>query len=276
MLAGERQNLILDILREAVTSTATVNELAQRFAVTSETIRRDLKILEDTGLVQKTHGGVLLRSPVFSLQPFRIRTETAVSEKRAIARAAAELVQDGDTVIVDSGSTTGELAKLLRSKRKLTVITNALHIVTELGGLPGIRVLMPGGLLNEDGVALVGPEVERSLRRYQADKAFIGVIGIDPAHGFSASNVFEAEAKQAMMKRADRVIVIADHTKFGVRACVSFAPLTAAAEIITDDGANGVSGEIVEAIRGLGAVVRMTPASKTGSPRPEGYVVQQA
>lgn len=263
MLAGERQRVILNILQEA--GTATVGELAKQFLVTSETIRRDLKVLEETGLVQKTHGGVLLRSPVFPVQPFRVRLERAVAEKKAIARAAAELVEDGDTIIIDSGSTTVELAQILRGKRTLTVITNALHIVTELGGLPGIRVLMPGGLLNEDGVALVGPEVERSLKRYQADKAFIGVSGIDLAHGFSVSNIFEAEAKQAMMKRAGRVIVIADHTKLGVRACVSFAPLPAAAEIITDDGAIDGSTELVDAIRGLGVAVRIVPTGRAVS-----------
>ncbi len=260
MLAGERQQLILEALRES--RTATVAELATRFGVTSETIRRDLKALEDTGLIHKTHGGVLLRASVVPVQPFRVRTGTAIAEKKAIARAAADLVEDGDTIIIDSGSTTGEVAKLLRGKRELTVITNSLPVAMELGGVAGIRVLLPGGLLNDDGVALVGPDVERSLRRYQAAKAFIGVSGIDPAHGFSVSNVFEAEAKQAMIERVGKVIIVADHGKFGIRALINFAPLTAAAEIITDEGVNAASPQLMEAIRALGVTVRAVPTGK--------------
>jgi DeoR family fructose operon transcriptional repressor len=248
VLVGERRRKIIDILESD--DRAQVGELAARFGVSESTIRRDLQLLSENGVVERTHGGVL---PPSRFEPSFGQKETERrADKRAIARVAASLVEPGHTVFLDGGTTTLELARILRSRTDITVASNSVPIAVELANHP--RLILTGGSVNESTLALVGPIAERSIEEMHVDIAFIGMNGVSATAGFTTPT-WEEAATKARMVRAGRVaVVVADSSKLGLVTFAHVAQLDEVDLLITDGAA---SGSEIEALRSAGLEVRL-------------------
>jgi len=231
----ERWQAILSILAEQ--GRIRVNGLAERLNVSEATVRRDLEAMQARGLLQRTHGGAMLPPPAAFEVSFDESQTRAPAEKRAIGQRAAALVEDGDAIIIESGSTTLELARSIGEVQRLTVLTNSLVIARELSAREEIEVMILGGTLRRQSASLVGPWVSTILRDMRVDTAFVGVNGLSADFGLSAPNPFTAESRRAMLTSARRSIGLADHSKLGVEALYRVAPLTALDILVTDAGA---------------------------------------
>lgn len=247
MLAAERQRAIASSL--LAQQVVTVTDLCQRFNVSANTIRRDLRALEQSRVVTVVHGGALSNESKDTEIPFPKRQVSAVNEKMLIGTRAAQLVEDGEAIILDAGTTTHEIAKALRCRQDLTVITNAINIAQELAECPGIVTILSGGVVRAKSNCLVGQTAERTLSEWHVAKAFISVGGVDIEAGLTNPNPFEATVKQAMIKAARQVILVATSDKFGYRSLAPFAPITAVHTIVTDDK---LPADIAASIRRLG------------------------
>lgn len=253
VIAAARRLQISQIIAQQ--GQVRVVDIASRFKVSDETIRRDLAELESQGLVERTYGGAVLKThngagPL--LPPLEERQTTLETEKRLIGQLAASLVQAGQVVILDAGSTTRQVARSLTMIPRLTVITNDLVIADELRSTEDTRVLVTGGYLKPRSRSLIGPEAVSFLRRYHADLVFLGTSGITMERGLTASDMFEAEVKTSMLQAARQAVLVADHSKFGHTHLASFAPVRAVKTIITDSAA---PARQVEAIRAMGVEV---------------------
>jgi DeoR/GlpR family transcriptional regulator of sugar metabolism len=198
------------------------------------TIRRDLVILEKQGFLQRIHGGAVSNRGRSYEPPFIIRQVKKIDEKRRIGEAAAALVNIGESLILDVGTTTLEMAKHLIKKHNITVITPSLHIINLLLEQPGIRLIVPGGIIRKGELSLVGNLTERTFQDFFVDKLFLGVGAIDTQVGLTEFNLEDAEVKKAMLRSAKEIIVLADSSKFGQVAFASICPLRMVNRIITD------------------------------------------
>lgn len=230
MMPSERQVAILEYLTDK--GFASVATLAQEFHVSAMTIRRDLTELELQRVLQRTYGGATIYDPAFFEVSLQTKTTQFVEEKRRIGKAAAELVQDGDIVILDAGSTTMLVAKYLKTKR-ITVITNALNIAADLSDCPDIDLYIVGGHLRQGVLAIVGPETSTFFENIRADKLFLGVEGVDIIGGVMVPELNEAHTKRAMAKSAKEIIVVADHSKIGRSTLCTIIPLAKVTTLIT-------------------------------------------
>lgn len=233
MLIDERRQHVLSLIQRD--GRVLVAELSETLGISRITIRKDLDYLESKGLVQRTHGGALAPrgGPLFDPH-HKEKAENHREEKKRIAEAAAGLVQEGNCVVLDSGSTTTAIASRLRHFSKLTVITNALNIAAELADSDA-EVLLTGGALYKDTSALVGPLAEDTLQEVQADIAFLGVNGFDPAVGLTTPNVLEARVNRAMARAAKKVVAVCDSSKFQKRSLALVLPPSSIDLVITDD-----------------------------------------
>jgi DeoR family transcriptional regulator of aga operon len=247
LLVEERRRLILDLLDDQ--ERATVEELVERFGVSAVTIRGDLDRLAAAGALVRSHGGALKRLESRDV-PIAVKATLHHAEKVRIAQAAAALVRDRETIILDSGTTTAEVAKQLKTLEvdSLTVVTNGLNIAIELASLSNIRVIMLGGLLRQVSYSTVGPHAEQTLRGLYADRLFLGVDGLDVDGGLTTPDVLEAQLNALMIKVARETVTVADGSKFRRRSLSVIAPVTDVQRIITDDKADP---EIVATLRGL-------------------------
>lgn len=228
----ERWREILELL--AAHGRIRVAQLAERLGVSEATVRRDFESMQGQGLLQRTHGGAMLpRLAAFEVS-FDESQNRALLEKQAIGRHAARLVQEGESIIIESGSTTLEMARCLSEIKQLTVLTNSLAICKELSANPGIEVMVLGGTLRRQSASLVGPWVAEILSQVRVDAAFLGANGLSVEFGISAPNVFTAETRKAMISAARRRIALADHSKLGVETLYRVAPLEALDLLITD------------------------------------------
>lgn len=232
MSASARRREILS--RLTADSYIEVKDLAVELHVDMSTVRRDLDILERDGLIQRTHGGARPVPGVTTDLPYSAKRAVRLKAKAAIARQAAAEVRDGDTVILDSGSTTYEIAVALRRHRQLSIITNDLRISTYVAGLDGFRLLVTGGELLGSVYTLVGDSAVGFLRGYAADWAFLGADAIDLRSGITNTNTREVPIKRAMIETARTTIVVADSSKFGHRALAKVADLAEIDAVITD------------------------------------------
>ncbi|MDI4643889.1 DeoR/GlpR family DNA-binding transcription regulator [Cohnella hashimotonis] len=207
-----------------------ISELSERYGVTEMTIRRDLEKLEEGGSVRRTFGGAIYVYRDVALQD---RTGLYMDEKVRIGRQAASLIAPGESVFLDGGTTTLQIARALRAGQQITVVTNALNIAAELASKQ-IPTIMTGGMLLESTHSLVGPIAAQSLSGMAFDRAFLGATGLSEAHGFSNSNLYEAEIKRIAVRQARETTVVLDRTKFGARVLVSFAGLADVKRIVTD------------------------------------------
>ena len=223
-----RQQQILD--RMALYGDVKLAELKDTFEVTEMTLRRDLEKLEQMGRLRRTLGGAILIGKDITLLE---RTGVLINEKMRIGLQAVQFIQPGDSIFIDGGSTTLQVAKCLRPNMNITVVTNALNIAAELIGKQ-ISTIVVGGILLENTPTLVGPLVCDSLAKLAFDRVFIGTTGATVKHGLSNSNMHEAEIKRFVIKQAAEVIIVMDHTKFGLKDLFSFASLSAIDRIVTD------------------------------------------
>lgn len=250
MRPQERRRLISRRLNAS--GAISFTGLAQELAVSEMTVRRDLKLLEGEGQARGVRGGAI---PVVSRSyepPFAHRQVSAAAAKVAIGRAATLQINDGDTVILDVGTTTVELARALRGRQKLTIVTASLPIAVELGNEPEMRVIVAGGLLRTGELSLTGGATEEAFTDVNCDVVFLGVAGLDEAAGLTDFNPDDARVKRAAMRSARRAIVLADRTKLGRVTFSRIAPLTAVDMLITD---GPTSDPTVIAARGAGVDV---------------------
>ncbi|HZG58517.1 DeoR/GlpR family DNA-binding transcription regulator [Paenibacillus sp.] len=225
---NERQQQMLE--RITLGGEAKIAELREAFAVTEMTIRRDLEKLEATGLVRRTFGGAIYVGRDVALQE---RAGHMIEEKLRIGRAAAALVRPGESIFIDGGTTTIEVARALPAGFDVTVVTNAMNVALELVAKQ-VPVLVTGGTLLESTSSLVGPVAAQTLSGMAFDRAFLGTTGVSAQHGFSNSNIYEAEVKKLAIRQAGETNVVLDHTKLGAKVLVSFAPLGGVTRIVTD------------------------------------------
>ncbi|MFT3790659.1 MAG: transcriptional repressor AgaR [Rudaea sp.] len=252
LLVEERRRLIVEQVERD--GRATVEQLAARFGVSPVTIRADLEALARNAAIVRSHGGAL-PAPAHEIDtPLSIKETRRHAQKRRIGQAAARLVEDGDTIILDSGSTTIEVARALRARKwgELTVITNGLHIALELGAIPAIRVMMLGGLLRASSHSLVGPGAEQMLAQLSADRLFLGVDGIDPEVGVTTPDPQEATLNALMIRVSREVIGVFDASKFGQRSLSVIAPLSGLHKVVSDGAA---PAEYVQALQDAGVEV---------------------
>ena len=215
---------------------ASVAELAQTFDVTTETVRRDLAVLDRAGVLRRVHGGAVPTRALHLVEPsLDQRESTRSADKESIARAAAEfLPQSGSTVLVDAGTTTARLAGLLPPDRELLVLTNSIPIAARLAGLGSVSLQVLGGRVRGLTKACVGEQVVNTLAALRVDIAFVGTNGITLRHGMSTPDPEEAAVKRAMVACANFVVVMADSSKIGREDFVSFAPIDALDVLVTD------------------------------------------
>lgn len=235
MLAIERKNEILSILQNE--KRVLVADLSQKYKVTEETIRRDLDKLAREGFVKKTYGGAVLNENTNMDLPFKIRERTNKVEKGIIAQMVTTLVNDGETIIMDSSSTSLMVAKNLKN-RKLTVITNSVEIMLELSGCKDIRLICTGGVMRDSALSLGGKTAEETLLHYNVDKAIMSCKGIDRERGVSDSNEFEADLKGIMASRARKVIWAIDSSKFDKVSFVKIMDLRAGDTVVSEQPVN--------------------------------------
>ncbi len=243
MNADERRQRVIEFLaKRGFVDLAT---LTQELGVSESTVRRDLMQLDEEGIVRRTHGGAVFVSDRFSALSFAARESAAKQEKAAIGQAAAALVEDGETVLLDGGTTTFQVARHLAGRR-LQVVTNSLPIANLLGSDGEMEVILIGGYIYpRTGVAL-GPLTTQMLSSIHANKAFISLAGMNET-GLYNHNVLMVEAERQMMTSADEVIIVADHTKFGRRALAQLGTWTDVDRVVSDDGLEAVWRSTLEA-----------------------------
>lgn len=235
MFAEERRQQILQQLRQV--GKVMVDELSARFGVSAPTIRADLTLLEKQGLLRRTHGGALPVESTLYEPPYSVREMKNLPEKRAIARVAVTLVQDDETVLLDAGTTTFEIALQLKQRRGLKVVTNSLAIALELMERKDMEVVLLGGSVRPARRATLGELVLHALDMIYVDHAFLSFNGVDARAGYTSVDFEAAAIKHKMMQHARQVIVVADHAKLGQVAFARVAPAAAAHVLIVDDGA---------------------------------------
>ncbi|BAL85947.1 putative DeoR-family transcriptional regulator [Actinoplanes missouriensis 431] len=236
MLAQQRQSAILDRVR--ATGGVRVSELATEYGVSDMTIRRDLEALADRGLLAKVHGGATTVSPGSAHEPgFAAKSVRQRGEKTAIAMRAAALVSPGDAIALSAGTTTAELAQRLVDVPSLTVVTNSIPVadVFYRAGRPDQTVVLTGGTRTPSD-ALVGPVAVAAIASLHLDLLFLGVHGMSERAGYTTPNLMEADADRALVEASERLVVLADHTKWGTVGISSIVPLERADVLITDSG----------------------------------------
>lgn len=235
MLAAVRQARILDEVRKA--GGVRVSDLTEILGVSDMTVRRDLDSLDRKGLLTKVHGGATAIETASAVEPgFEAKMVRARLEKEAIAAHAAKLIQPGMAIAITAGTTTWALAPHLAAIPNLTVVTNSLKVAEVLydQSRPDLTVVLTGGLRTpSDG--LVGPIAVQAIRSLHVDLVVMGVHGIDAKAGLTTPNLLEAETNRAMVECARRLVVVADHTKWGVVGLAFIAPLSAVDTLLTDD-----------------------------------------
>jgi DeoR/GlpR family transcriptional regulator of sugar metabolism len=246
MLARQRQARILERVRED--GAVRVADLVRELGVSDMTVRRDLEHLDDRGLVEKVHGGATAVEESAAFEPtFTTKVSLQQAEKDAIATAAAALVEPGMAIGLSAGTTTYALAQRLVDIPQLTVVTNSIRVadVLQYSGRSDQTVILTGGM-RTPSEALVGPFAVAALRTVHVDLVFVGVHGMDPHTGFTCPNLQEADTDRALIEAGRRLVVVADHTKWGVIGISSIARLDQADVLITDSGIGADARERLE------------------------------
>lgn len=251
MFAEERYRLILQAVNN--NGKATVMELSEALGVTAVTVRRDLEKLEERGLLLRTHGGAMAitmeGTDTAYERTFQEKLGKFAEEKGRIAQTAADLVVDGEAILLTPGTTNTLLYRKLVGKNDLTIVTNAANIVLQENDAPNHDVILTGGKLRAKSYALVGPLAEQSLNAIRVDKLFLGVDGFDLQEGLTTPNLLEASINRKMIEISKQVIVVADHSKFGR---VFFSKITSLDVVHTVISDSGLSERMAAAIRDVG------------------------
>jgi DeoR family transcriptional regulator of aga operon len=252
LLVGERRRRICELLRAE--GRVRVDALAFRFGTSQVTIRADLSTLEMAGALTRTHGGAL--NVPDADQPLSVKQLQHRAEKLRIAEAAAALIRDGETLILDSGTTTAEIARRVRNLdlQSINVITNALNIAAVLIDVPSVRLIVPGGILRRESNSLSGPMAEAALGALRADRLFLGADGVDAQLGVMTPHLAEAELNAKMIAMSRQVVVVADSSKFARRSISLIARVEQLHVLITDRAA---PVDAVEQLRQRGVEVQL-------------------
>lgn len=233
LLAAERRVRIAALAaRHGVVRT---EELARTFGVSPVTIRSDLDLLAKEGVLVRDRGGAVVNTNTALTVAFNQRAELNLEEKRRIGQAAARLVVPGDTIIMDAGTTTMEMAKVLTEVNPLTVVTNALNVAMQLGSVREVNIILIGGSLNRDTISIIGPTASAHLHDLVVQKAFIGIHAFDE-DGLTDPSIEVAQVKRAMIQAARQVILLADSTKWRKLGFAKVARLAAISTIVSDTG----------------------------------------
>ncbi|HLR24547.1 MAG TPA: transcriptional repressor AgaR, partial [Fodinibius sp.] len=211
-----------------------VDKMSEEFDVSTVTIRNDLDFFEKKGLIHRTYGGALLLNNVYRDPSLEEKEKINVEEKRLIAEHAAKVIKDGESIILDSGSTTREIALRLKDRKNITLMTNGINIALELAGATDLEIMLTGGVLRDKSYSLVGPEAEQTMQNYYFDRLFLGVDGLDFEHGLTTSNPLEAQLNRVMVQRSNSVVAVTDSSKFGRHSFSYICDLTPIDMIITD------------------------------------------
>ena len=231
MFNEERKQKILQLLAQK--ERVFVNDLCEMFETTSVTIRKDLDQLESEGHLRRVHGGAIINKSLYPGLALPEKQKLNLEQKERIARKAVKLINEGDVLLLDSGSTTHQLAKLLKDVKGITVITNGINIAAELMNSEN-EVIITGGMFDKGSSTLYGPLAEETLQHLAADKLFQGVDGIDIEIGFTTPSIDEARISRKMMKISGQRIVLADSSKFGRRSLSVIGKITDVDTVITD------------------------------------------
>ena len=232
MLPNHRRDKILEFLQED--GSAKVLDLAKLFKVTEVTIRQDLEKLEKEGLIVRGHGGAFLKDVTNQVKGFTLSHQENLDKKELIAKKSLEFIESGDTIILDSGSTTTEIAKKLKGMKQLTVITNALNIALMLVAEPGIDVIVTGGEFKPPTLSLTGEKAADFFKGLNVQKLFLATAGISLKAGLTYPSISDLVVKKAMIEAAETTYLVADSTKIGKTALASLGALSLINYIITD------------------------------------------
>lgn len=252
LLSEPRRRRILEWIQEE--GAARVRDLAVAFGVSEATIRQDLERLEGDGFVTREHGGAFLNSMPAQTQSLTLHHQDNMDKKRKIGALAASLVRDGETLILDAGTTTTEVANRLVTRRDLTVITNALNIAITLGAVPGFAVHMPGGQFKAPTLSLSGDKSVEYFRNIFAGKLFLATAGVAVDTGLTYPSFADLQLKEAMIRAASHVYLVADSTKINKSAFTRLGALEVINSFITDDGISDRDAKEFEA-RGIELLV---------------------
>ena len=232
MLAQTRKDKILEMLKED--GSVKVADLSRIFKVSEVTIRQDLEKLEHEGIVTREHGGAFLNGIGMQVQNFALSNLVNMDKKERIGKKAAEFIDSGDTIILDSGTTTTEIAKAIVNKRNITVVTNAINIVMLLGSNPAINVILTGGEFKPPTLSLTGQKAADFFSGLHVDKLFLATAGISLKSGLTYPSLSDIVVKKAMIEAADKVYLVADSTKVGKSSLASLGALSLIHYLITD------------------------------------------
>jgi DeoR/GlpR family transcriptional regulator of sugar metabolism len=231
-----RRQMVLERLQER--GEVTVAELSKDAGVSEMTIRRDLEALERTGALRRVHGGAISGVSRSYEPPFALRAGRQSDTKQRIGRLAATLLSEGDTAVIDVGSTALELARALRDASRLTIVTPSLRVSDELAENAALRVIVTGGIARPGERSLVGDLAERAFEELHTDVAFLGVGGVDVAAGLTEFNLDDTRVKRAALASARRCVVLADSSKLGKVAFARVCPLDRVDVLVTDSDAD--------------------------------------
>ncbi len=237
---NQREGWILEHLLR--TGSITVEQICRESGVSLATARRDLRNLEQQGRLRRNHGGAVSVEPLLyehfpHASSYVEQVEKLANEKRRIALAAAQLISDGDTIALTSGTTTNQVARSIPAGRQVTVVTTTVNVAMELCNRSGVSVFVTGGFLHGGWFSLVGPEALQALGRIFPDKVFIGANGVHPEHGATAFHPDEAALNRVMVQQSREKIVVVDHSKLGAVATHLICPVREISLLITDTGA---------------------------------------
>ncbi|MBS4222929.1 DeoR/GlpR family DNA-binding transcription regulator [Lederbergia citrea] len=260
MILAERRRVIRDLLKK--NKSVKVSGLVELLHVSEETIRRDLAQLEKEGIAEKNYGGAILIEETPNSQiilPVDERKFQYAAEKNVIGETAAQLVNKGQIVIIDAGSTTWHVAKNFADQANLTLISNAIDVAEECSKDETASIYLLGGKLRRNSMSLVGPQAEVELQNYNADFVFLGTSGISLRHGFTSSDLYEAEIKRAMVSAGKKIVVVADHSKFEKAGLTSFCSFEQTDILITSDRADQ---DVLSEIKKRGVEVIIAPVKE--------------
>lgn len=249
-LNTERLQLIERFINER--QHVRVAELSKYFEVSEPTIRRDLQKLEEMGRIRRAHGGASAVEQAMPEPPIAQRVVECIEEKRRIGQATAQLIQDGETIFLGSGTTTLEVARYLHEKKNLTVITNAINVAQCLASNPDINVIITGGVLRHSELSMIGYIVEQTLKELHADKVIVSMRAVSVNEGLTNHNLLETMTDRKIIQLAREVILVADHSKFGKVSTAVVAPITAVHKVVTDAQ---TPQETIQSLRAKGITV---------------------
>lgn len=240
----ERHQLILKRLSEK--GFVNVTEISKELDISSVTIRKDLKLLEEKNLLYRSHGNATAQNPYVVDRHVNIKEKVMAEQKRQIALKAATMIENSDNIILASGTTINELARQLKSVQNVTVISASLIASQSLTNFSGTEVIQLGGLVRKSSSSVVGPMAEKMLEGFSVNKLFIGVDGIDPDYGLTTTNALEASLNKHMIEVSQKIIVLADSSKLNRKGFGKICTADQVDVIITDSGADATVVKLLE------------------------------